>query len=38
MKDIYQIEYIKVKGHSGHEFNERVDALAREQIEKNYKG
>lgn len=33
----YKVEYIKVKGHSGHKLNERVDALAREQIEKNYK-
>lgn len=29
----YQIEFIKIKGHSGHEYNERVDTLAREQIE-----
>lgn len=38
IKRQYKIDYVKVKGHSGHEFNERVDTLAREQIEKNYKG
>lgn len=34
----YNVEFIKVKGHSGHELNERVDSLAREEIEKNYQG
>ncbi|KAA3612574.1 MAG: ribonuclease HI [Calditrichaeota bacterium] len=29
----HDVEFIKVKGHSGHEFNERVDRLAVEQIE-----
>ncbi len=38
MRNKYKLEYVKVKGHSGHEFNERVDTLAREQIERNYKG
>ncbi|WP_459168937.1 ribonuclease HI [Natronospora cellulosivora (SeqCode)] len=32
----YKMEYIKVKGHSGHEYNDRVDFLAREQIENNH--
>lgn len=31
----YNVEYIKVKGHSGHEYNDRVDTLARDEIEKN---
>ncbi len=31
----YNLEYVKVKGHSGDIYNERVDSLAREQIEKN---
>ncbi|MFW6287725.1 MAG: ribonuclease HI [bacterium] len=34
----YKVEFIKVKGHSGHEFNERVDSMAREEIESNYQG
>lgn len=33
LADSYSIEYVKVKGHSGHDYNERVDSLAREQIE-----
>lgn len=31
----FSLDFVKVKGHSGHEYNERVDTLAREQIE-NY--
>lgn len=31
----YNIEFIKVKGHSGDEYNERVDSLAKKEIEKN---
>ena len=31
----YKLEYIKVKGHSGHKYNERVDLLAKEQIQEN---
>ncbi|MCA9730893.1 MAG: ribonuclease HI [Deferribacteres bacterium] len=31
----HEVEFIKVQGHAGHEFNERVDRLAVEQIEKN---
>lgn len=34
----FNIEYVKVKGHSGHEYNERVDTLARKQIDIHYKG
>lgn len=34
----YNLEYVKVKGHSGDIHNERVDSLAREQIEKNKEG
>lgn len=34
----YNLEYIKVKGHSGHEYNEMVDMLARKQIEINIGG
>jgi len=31
----YEVEYVKVKGHSGDEYNERVDSLAKKEIEKN---
>ena len=31
----HEITWIKVKGHSGHEYNERCDSLARKQIAKN---
>jgi len=31
----YELEFIKVKGHSGNKYNERVDSMAREEIEKN---
>ena len=34
----FRIELIKVKGHSGDVYNERVDSLARKEIENNYKG
>jgi ribonuclease HI len=30
----YEIEFNKIKGHSGHEYNERVDTLAKEEIGK----
>lgn len=33
----YRLEFVKVKGHSGNKYNERVDSLAREQIELNNK-
>ena len=28
LSDLHQIEWIKIKGHSGHEYNERCDSLA----------
>jgi len=28
LSGVHQIEWIKIKGHSGHEYNERCDALA----------
>ncbi|QTL98027.1 ribonuclease HI [Iocasia frigidifontis] len=33
----YELEFVKVKGHSGNKYNERVDSLAKEQIELNNK-
>lgn len=33
----YNVELVKVKGHSGHIYNERVDSLARKAIEENIK-
>lgn len=32
LDDIYNIEWVKVKGHSGHPQNERADELARRAI------
>ena len=29
----YDVEFLKVKGHAGNEYNEKADALAKEQIE-----
>lgn len=34
---IHKLTWVKVKGHSGHHYNERVDTLARNQVEKNIK-
>ncbi|NLM98202.1 MAG: ribonuclease HI [Halanaerobiaceae bacterium] len=31
----YELEYVKIKGHSGDEYNERADSLARKELEKN---
>lgn len=31
LSQLHEIEWIKVKGHSGHEYNERCDALATER-------
>ncbi|MFW6281847.1 MAG: ribonuclease HI [bacterium] len=33
----FNIDYIKVKGHSGNKYNERVDSIARLEIEENKK-
>jgi ribonuclease HI len=33
LKANYQLELVKIKGHSGHHYNEKVDTLARKQIE-----
>lgn len=32
--DKYKVDYVKVKGHSGDKFNERVDSLAKKEIKK----
>lgn len=34
LMDVHQVEYIKVKGHSDNEFNNRCDFLAREAIKR----
>lgn len=33
----HNTSWVKVKGHSGHEYNERCDSLARKEIEKHTK-
>ncbi|MBQ9625292.1 MAG: ribonuclease HI [Clostridia bacterium] len=34
----HKVSWIKVKGHSGHDYNERCDALARKEIADNVLG
>lgn len=34
---IHKLIWVKVKGHSGHHYNERVDSLARNQVDNNMK-
>lgn len=38
MMKVHQVEYIKVKGHSDNEFNNRCDELAREAIKQVQRG